>query len=208
MKAKTVAIGAVSVAVVAVGTAIAALAGNHPVGQAAPFSSTPTFSSAPAPVPTDPAPASTDPAPVPSDTPSTDPSGPLGTSFTVTDSSNNVYDVTASKVIDPARGADEFNNPSNGTRFVGVVFTIKATSGKADDAGDNCAKLMASDGQAYDANVSSIAGYPGSTLFKLNAGTSQTFAEVFELPRGVTPQSIQWTPESGMGSTTATWSVG
>jgi len=44
---------------------------------------------------------------------------------------------------------------------------------------------MGSDGHAYDSDVSSIAGYSGtSNLLKLNTGESQTGAVVFQVPNG------------------------
>lgn len=134
--------------------------------------------------------------------------GTIGDTATITDDSGNIYSVTAKQVIDPAQPADEFNTPPNGQHLVGVVFTIKATSGTVNDAADNCATLMGSDGQAYDSTVSSIAGYDNTTtLIKLNAGESQTLAVVFQVPNGVKATTVKWTPNSGMADSTATWNA-
>jgi len=67
---------------------------------------------------------------------------------------------------------------------------------------------MGSDGHAYDSDVSSIAGYSGtSNLLKLNTGESQTGAVVFQVPNGVKATTVKWTPDSGMADSTATWNV-
>lgn len=134
--------------------------------------------------------------------------GHIGDTATVTDSSGDRYSVTIKQVIDPAQGADQFNTPDNGKHFVGVVYQVKVISGKIDDSADNCANLMGSDGHAYDSDVSSIAGYSGtSNLLKLNANESQTGAVVFQVPNGVKATTVKWTPDSGMADSTATWNV-
>jgi hypothetical protein len=171
---------------------------------------TPATSVAAPPPPAAAAPATQPSADTPTEAPApaTDPTGVLGTAATVTDSSGNAYSVTAKQVIDPARPGSDYDTPDNGKHFVGVVFTVKATSGKLDDAADNCARLIGSNGQSYDSTVSSIAGYDGtSTLLKLNAGEQQTVAVVFQVPDGVHPATVKWTPDSGMADSTATWQV-
>jgi heme/copper-type cytochrome/quinol oxidase subunit 2 len=163
-----------------------------PSASSAPASPAPSASSAPVQAPTSQAPAT----------------GTIGDTATITDGSGNIYSVTAKQVIDPAQPADEFNTAPNGQHLVGVVFTIKATSSTVNDAADNCATLMGSDGQAYDSTVSSIAGYNNTTtLIKLNAGESQTLAVVFQIPNGVKATTVKWTPNSGMADSTATWNV-
>jgi hypothetical protein len=163
----------------------------------------PASSSAPAnPLPAAPSAPASQPA---SQAPAT---GVIGDTATVTDQDGNVYSVMAKQVIDPAQPASQYDGPANGKHFVAVMFQVKVTSGKVDDAADNCATLLGSDGQAYDTTVSSIAAYANtSTLIKLNAGESQTLAVVFEVPNGVHPATVKWTPNSGMADQTATWNV-
>ena len=116
--------------------------------------------------------------------------------------------MTIKQIIDPAQGADQFNTPDNGKHFVGVVYQVKLISGKIDDSADNCATLMGSDSHAYDSDISSIAGYSGtSNLLKLNTGESQTGAVVFQVPNGVKATTVKWTPDSCMADSTATWNV-
>jgi hypothetical protein len=177
---------------------------------AAAASSTPSASMAPAPpassasaAPSSPATQApvTPTAPVPA-------TGRVGDTATVTDSSGDRYSVTIKQVIDPAQGADQFTTPDNGKHFVGVVYQVKVISGKIDDSADNCTTLMGSDDQAYDSDVSSIAGYSGtSNQLKLNAGESQTGAVVFQVSNGVKATTVKWIPDSGMADSTATWNV-
>jgi hypothetical protein len=65
----------------------------------------------------------------------------MGSYFDVQDASGDTYRVTLVKIIDPAQGADQFNTPDSGKRFVGVVFTIKALNGSPqnEDANDDAA---------------------------------------------------------------------
>jgi hypothetical protein len=57
------------------------------------------------------------------------PPGKIGSSFDLRDGSGDTYQVTLAKVIDPARGADQFSSPDSGKQFVGLVFRIKALTG-------------------------------------------------------------------------------
>src|ERR1700753_17539 len=60
-------------------------------------------------------------------------SGPVGTSYSVTDPNGNKISVTLTREIDPAQGADQFTTPETGTRFVAHVFDIKGISGPVSD---------------------------------------------------------------------------
>jgi hypothetical protein len=148
-------------------------------------------------------------------TPSTDPNtedpavGAIGTSMAVTGSNGNVYEITAQKVIDPAAPASQYDTPDNGKHFAGVVFKVTVNYGTLNDNAVNCATLLGNNGSAYEATVSSIAGYGGTTTaLRLNAGESQTVAVVFQVPNGVRPATVKWTPDSGSLASTATWTVG
>jgi hypothetical protein len=133
-------------------------------------SSPATTAAAPAPS----APAASSPAP----TPSAPLTGTVGTICKVTDSSGNVYNVTLRKVVDPATGSDEFNQPDNGTRFVAAVFQITGVSGTATDDSNSDASLTGSNQQVYQANFNSIAGYTdfNSGDFNVTPGQSESGA--------------------------------
>lgn len=139
--------------------------------------------------------------------------GPLGTTFTVTstDSSGNdvSYNVTATRVLDPARGADQYTTPDIGKRFVGVQFTIAGGSGYSHDNANSDAVILGSDGQTYTPTFDSISAGTNFNAgdFSVTAGQSQIGWVTFQLPRGVSVTSVQWQP--GLGDQQpATWTVG
>jgi hypothetical protein len=133
----------------------------------------------------------------------------VGSYFDVQDSSGDTYRVTLVKVIDPAKGADEFSTADNGKRLVGAVFTIKALSGSPqNEDADNDAALVGSNGQTYNFDVASIAGYTdfSSGTIHVAQGETTTGAVTFQVPDGVKVAKVQWTAGSGFGSTVQ-WDV-
>jgi hypothetical protein len=128
----------------------------------------------------------------------------LGAYFDVKDDSGDTYRVALVKIIDPAQGSDEFTTPSNGMRFVGAVFTIKAISGSPkDEDANNDAALVGSNGQTYNADIDSIQGYTNFSDGQINVaqGDTATGAVTFQVPTGVKVSKIQWSASSGFGST-------
>ena len=134
------------------------------------------------------------------------PPGPVGASFTLDDGGGNRYQVALVKVIDPARSARE----ASGKRSVGLVFRIKALAGRlpGEDA-NNDAVLTGTDGQDYQADLTSLAGYANFDhgVIRLSPGQTATGAVAFQLPDGVTAAQVQWTALSGFGSLVE-WNVG
>jgi hypothetical protein len=110
----------------------------------------------------------------------------------------NVYNVTLQKVIDPASGSDQFNQPDNGTRFVAAVFQITGVSGTATDDSDSDASLTGTNQQVYQPNFN-------SGDFNVTPGQSETGAVTFQVPAAVSVANIQWT--IGISNSTATWNV-
>ncbi len=132
-----------------------------------------------------------------------------GSYFDVKDSSGDTYQVALIKVIDPAQGADQFTTPDNGTRFVGAVFTIKAISGSPQNEDANSdAAVVGSNGQTYNADFDSIAGYTNFNEGQINVaqGESTTGVVTFQVPTGVTVSKVQWSPSFSFGSTVQ-WNV-
>jgi hypothetical protein len=127
----------------------------------------------------------------------------IGSSFTLEDGSGNTYQVTLVKVIDPARGAGQFDAPDSGKRFVGAVFSIKALTGSPqnEDANDD-AVLVAGNGQNYSADFGDIAGYTNfdSGTIHVAQGGTVTGAVTFQVPNGVMVSKVQWSALSGFGS--------
>ncbi len=143
------------------------------------------------------APTSSEAAPPP--TPSL--SGPIGTSYAVTDPSGNKVSVTLTRVIDPAQGADQFTTPQSGSRFVGAVFSIKGISGAFSDDANNDATVVGSNGQTYTADFDSIAGYTGFNdgEFSVSAGESSVGAVTFQIPLAVKVSKVEWSANGGFG---------
>lgn len=136
-------------------------------------------------------------------------SGPVGTTYTVTDQSGNEMSVTLTQVIDPAQGADQFTTPQSGNRFVGAVFTIKGVSGRFSDDANNDASLIGANGQTYTADFDSIAGYTNfnNGEYNISAGESSVGAVTFQLPLAVTVAKIEWSANGGLGGAPAEWLI-
>lgn len=147
-------------------------------------------------------------APSQSPSPTGAPSGGIGSSFQVTDSKNNQYDVTLVKVIDPAQGANEFSTPDNGKRFVGIVLTIKGVTGNASDDANSDALITGSNNQQYQSDFNSIAGYTdfNSGEFDVSPGQTVTGAITFQIPNGVKVANVQWAADPFSGAT-GTWNL-
>jgi hypothetical protein len=133
----------------------------------------------------------------------------LGASFDTRDGSSATYRVRLDLVIDPAKAAGRSAGPKHGTRLVGVVFTIKAISGRLrrDDAGQ-LASVVGSNGKTYMPVESPIAGYAGLRNRRINIarGASETGAVAVQMPSGVTVSMVRWSAASGSGSM-ITWPV-
>ena len=126
----------------------------------------------------------------------------IGSYFDVSDGEGDTYRVTLVKIIDPARGADEFSTPDNGKRFMGAVFKIKAVSGSPKDEDANSdAVIVGSNGQTYNFDIDDIAGYTNFNNGEIQVaqGETATGAVVFQVPDGVKVAKVQWTG-GGFGS--------
>ena len=127
----------------------------------------------------------------------------LGASFDTRDGSGAAYRVRLDLIIDPAEAAGRSAGPKHGTRLVGVVFTIKAISGRLrrDDAGQ-LASVVGSNGKTYVAVESPIAGYAGLRNRQINIarGASETGAVAVQMPSGVTVSMVRWSAPSRPGS--------
>jgi hypothetical protein len=154
-------------------------------------------------------PAQATPAATPTPTPTPSLSGPVGTTYKVTDGSGNVMTVTLTKMIDPAQGADQFSTPNNGYRFVGAVFTLDGVSGTFSDDANSDATLVGSNGQSYTADFDSIAGFTNfnSGEYNLTPGVRSVGAVTFQVPVGVSASAIQWSGSGGFGGAPATWTL-
>jgi hypothetical protein len=134
----------------------------------------------------------------------------IGSYFDVGDGSGDTYRVTLVKIIDPARGASEFDTPDNGQRFVAAVFKITALSGSPqDEDANNDAGVIGSNGQTYTADFADIVGYTNfsdGTIHVAQGGTV-VGAVTFQVPDHVKVTQVQWSAASGFGSTVQ-WASG
>jgi len=138
-----------------------------------------------------------------------EPPGKIGSSFDLKDGSGHVYQVTLVKVIDPAKGEDQFTVPGDGKRFVGLIFRVKALTGSPqDEDANNDAVAIGGNGQAYSADFDGIAGYTNFDhgTIRVAQGETVTGSVTFELPNGMMVSTVKWTALSGFGST-AEWIV-
>lgn len=134
----------------------------------------------------------------------------IGSCFVAQDGSGDTYNVTLVKIIDPARGADQYVTPGSGKRFVGAVFKIKALSGSPqDEDADNDAALIGSDGQTYTADFADLTGYTNFSdgSIHVTQGGITVGAVAFEVPDGVKVTEVQWSAASGTGAMVQ-WDVG
>jgi hypothetical protein len=129
--------------------------------------------------------------------------GRIGSSFELKDGSGDVYQVTLTKVIDPARGENQVTVPDPGRRFVGLVFRVKALTGspKDEDANNN-AVAIGSDARDYPADLEGLAGYTNfdDGVLHVAQGETVTGSVTFQVPNGVTVTTVQWTALSGFGT--------
>jgi hypothetical protein len=133
-----------------------------------------------------------------------EPPGQIGSSFELKDGSGNLYRVTLAKVIDPAKGENQFTVPDAGKRFVGLVFQVKALTGSPqDEDANNNAVIIGSNGQNYAADFDGIAGYTNFDhgAIHVSKGETVTGSVTFQLPKDVKVSTVQWTALSGFGAT-------
>jgi hypothetical protein len=133
-----------------------------------------------------------------------EPPGRIGSSFELRDGNGNLYRVTLTKVIDPAKGENQFTVPDAGKRFVGLVFRVKALTGSPqDEDANNDAVIIGSNGQNYSADFEGIAGYTNFDhgAIHVSKGETVTGSVTFQLPENVKVSTVQWTALSGFGST-------
>lgn len=118
-------------------------------------------------------------------------------------------DVTLLKWADPAKGADEFNAPSDGKKWVAGQFRIVNTGSKVySDSPGNCAQVADTKGQRFSTWFGEITAGPQMTSdLKLPKGDKALGWILFEVPKGSTMKTVQFTMESGFASETGQWNI-
>ena len=133
----------------------------------------------------------------------------IGSSQTVHDFYGDALTVTMSQILDPATADAGSGPPDSGDRFV-AVEAVLANAGSGDVGGDaNLAMtIRGSDGKTYLANYNTVAACTNYSYGEIDVPASGTLAGcvVFQLPTGVTVQSVSFSLDSGYLDT-AVWNA-
>jgi hypothetical protein len=147
-------------------------------------------------------------------TPAPATSGPVGTSFTVTTQNDSgaavVYTVTLMSV-DQAAGTSAYETLANpGDHMTAARFSITGVTGHATDDANNDASATGADTTEFPSSDNSVTDGPNFSYGTWSVTPGQTVSGwvSFEVPAGDKLASVAWTPDSGMGGTTATWNIG
>ncbi|MFF9819584.1 DUF4352 domain-containing protein [Streptomyces sp. NPDC014006] len=118
-------------------------------------------------------------------------------------------DVTVKKFLDPAKGADEFNQPQSGKKWVAVQLQLVNTGSRAySDSPANGAKVADTDGQRFDSWFGEIAAGPAmASDLNLPAGEKALGWIVFEIPKTSKVVTVQYGMNSGFAEQTGQWKV-
>jgi hypothetical protein len=141
--------------------------------------------------------------------------GPVGTTFVVTDTNESgatvKYSVTLDKLKQHAAPDNQFDTPPAGDHLAGAEFTIKGISGTDSDDANNDAAATGTDQQTYQTGAEGLAAGTNfnSGQFSTSAGSVSIGWVSFEVKNGVHVATVQWNPDSDMsGEAPATWTVG
>ena len=118
-------------------------------------------------------------------------------------------DVTLKQWMPTAKGADEFNIPSDGKKWAAAQFELVNTGSKVySDSPSNGAKAADSQGQRFDAWFGEIAAGPAmSSDVSLPKGEKALGWIVFEVPKDSKIVTVQFAMNSGCSDQTGQWSV-
>ena len=141
--------------------------------------------------------------------------GPVGTTFVVTDTNESgatvKYSVTLDKLKQHAAPDNSFDSAPTGDHLAGAEFTIKGISGTDSDDANNDAAATGTNQQTYQTGLEGLAA--GTSFnggqFSTSPGSVSIGWVSFEVKNGVHVASVQWNPDSDMsGEAPATWTVG
>ena len=135
--------------------------------------------------------------------------GLLGSTLPVSDTSGTKLDVTLTKVIDPASGANSYSKPAPGKHFVGVKLRVQNSSPSTyQNNANNETTITLSNGSTLHANYNPIAncGNFDSGQIKLKSGATSTGCVTFQVPKGPKVIDISYRNTVFPG-TTAQWSI-
>jgi len=113
--------------------------------------------------------------------------GQLGTTLPVSDTSGAQLDVSLTKLIDPATGANKYSNPAEGSHFVGVKLRIHNTAASTyQNNANNETTITLSNGKTLYADYKPIAGCGNfdNGQITLKSGAASTGCVTFQVPKG------------------------
>src|ERR1051326_5912479 len=117
--------------------------------------------------------------------------------------------VTLTRVVDPARGSDDANQPSPGDRLVATQFRVTNVGSVAiDDAPLADVTLIDRAGQAYDPSFNTVSA--GPTLpsdMRIVPGASRLGYVTFEVPSSTRVAQVQYVPDAGFAADTGVWDL-
>ena len=118
-------------------------------------------------------------------------------------------DVTVVKVADPAKSSDEYTSPDSGKRWIGVQFRLVNTGTTAyGDSPANGAQIYDKDGQQFGTVFADITAGPSmSSDVKLKPGAKALGWIVFEVPKAVKADIVQFAMDSGFADQTGEWTL-
>ncbi|WP_405747797.1 DUF4352 domain-containing protein [Streptomyces canus] len=118
-------------------------------------------------------------------------------------------DVTVVKVADPAKSADEYTSPEDGKRWIGVQFRLVNSGSKAyGDSPGNGAQIYDADGQQFGTVFADITAGPSmSSDVKLKPSAKALGWIVFEVPKGVKADTVQFAMDSGFADQAGEWKL-
>jgi hypothetical protein len=137
------------------------------------------------------------------------PSGTVGSTLAVSNSSGSKLDVTVEKLIEPASGANQYAKPAAGKAFVGVKLLVKniGTNSYQNNA-NNETTIVLSTGKASVADYNPLAGCGNfdNGQISLSSGASKTGCVTFQVNSGQKVVAVRY-GNTVFPGTTAEWSV-
>jgi hypothetical protein len=137
----------------------------------------------------------------------TTPSGPVGSTLPVSDSSGTKLDVVVEQVIDPASGDGAYSTPAAGKHFVGVKLRIhNAAMRSYQNNANNETTIVLTGGGTARADYNPIAGCANfdKGQVTLAAGATATGCVTFQLPSGEKVGTVRY-GNTVFPGTTAEW---
>jgi uncharacterized protein DUF4352 len=149
------------------------------------------------------------PAPGTSAPPTGTRTGLLGAMLPVSDTSGTQLDVTLTKVIDPASGANSYSKPASGKHFVGIKLRVQNLAPNTyQNNANNETTITLSNGKTLHANYNPIAncGNFDSGQVTVKSGAASTGCVTFQVPKGAKVIRVRY-GNTVFPGVTAQWSI-